>query len=98
MPIRPPALDDRSFDDLVADLVRRISAHTPVWTDPRGGDPSRTLIDLFAWLGDTLLSRAKLIPERQRLIFLSLLGQEMRPAKPDSALVEVVNADPAGVS
>ena len=43
MPIRPPALDDRSFDDLVTDLVRRIPAHTPEWTNPREGDPGRTL-------------------------------------------------------
>ena len=82
MPIRPPALDDRSFDDLVADLVRRIPAHTPEWTDPRLGDPGRTLIELFAWLGDTILYRANLIPERQRLSFLRLLGQGMRPAQP----------------
>src|SRR5512139_930991 len=98
MPIRPPALDDRSFDDLVADLVRRSPAHTPEWTDPRGGDSGRTLIDLFSWLGDTILYRANLIPERQRLSFLRLLGQGMRPAQPATGLVNVVNADPAGVS
>jgi hypothetical protein len=95
MPIRPPALDDRSFDDLVADLVRRIPAHTPEWTDPRIGDPGRTLIDLFAWLGDTILYRANLIPERQRLSFLRLLGQGMRPAQPATGLVQVINDDPA---
>lgn len=94
MPIRPPALDDRSFDDLVADLVRRIPAHTPEWTDPRIGDPGRTLIDLFAWLGDTILYRANLIPERQRLSFLRLLGQGMRPAQPATGLVQVLNEDP----
>ncbi len=97
MPIRPPALDDRSFDDLVADLVRRIPAHTPEWTDPRIGDPGRTLIDLFAWLGDTILYRANLIPERQRLSFLRLLGQGMRPAQPATGLVQVLNDDPAYV-
>src|SRR5688572_16352517 len=94
MPIRPPALDDRSFDDLVADLVRRIPAHTPEWTDPREGDPGRTLIDLFAWLGDTILYRANLIPERQRLAFLRLLGQQMRPALPARGLIQVAIADP----
>jgi predicted phage baseplate assembly protein len=87
MPIRPPALDDRSFDDLVADLVRRIPAHTPEWTNPRDGDPGRTLIDLFAWLGDTILYRANLIPERQRLAFLRLLGVGMRPAVPARGLI-----------
>ena len=95
MPIRPPALDDRSFEDLVADLVRRIPAHTPEWTDPREGDPGRTLIDLFAWLGDTILYRANLIPERQRLAFLRLLGQQMRPALAARGLVQVSIADAA---
>jgi hypothetical protein len=94
MPIRPPALDDRSFDDLVADMLRRIPAHTPEWTDPRQGDPGRTLIDLFAWLGDTILYRANLIPERQRLAFLRLLGQGMRPAQPATGLVQVTMKEP----
>ena len=47
MPIRPPALDDRGFNDLVADMLRRVPAHTPEWTDLREGDPGRTLIDLL---------------------------------------------------
>src|SRR5919199_6619882 len=80
MPIRPPALDDRSFDDLVDEVLARIPAHTPEWTNPRLGDPGRTLIELFAWLTDTLLYRANLVPERQRLVFLRLLGQHLRPA------------------
>jgi hypothetical protein len=95
MPIRPPALDDRGFDDLVADLVRRIPAHTPEWTDPRTGDPGRTLIDLFAWLGDTILYRANLIPERQRLAFLRLLGTGMRPATAAAGLVQILVDDKA---
>ena len=98
MPIRPPALDDRGFDDLVADLVRRIPAHTPEWTNPREGDPGRTLIDLFAWLGDTILYRANLIPERQRLAFLRLLGAGMRPAIPARGLVQIAIDDPAAVT
>src|SRR6185503_20397775 len=95
MPIRPPALDDRSFDDLVTDLVRRIPAHTPEWTNPREGDPGRTLIDLFAWLADTILYRANLIPERQRLAFLRVLGVGMRPAVPAHGLVQVSIGDAA---
>src|SRR5512134_2474701 len=89
MPIRPPALDDRRYDDLVAELLSRIPAHTPEWTNPRVGDPGRTLIELFAWLGDALLYRVNLIPERQRLAFLRLLGQPLRPARPARGLVVV---------
>jgi predicted phage baseplate assembly protein len=94
MPIRPPLLDDRSFDDLSNEMVRRIPAHTPEWTNPRIGDPGRTIIDLVAWLGDTILYRANLIPERQRLAFLRLLGLPMHPAQPARGLLALSPADP----
>lgn len=94
MPIKPPALDDRRYDDLVAELLSRIPAHTPEWTHPRPGDPGRTLIDLFAWLGDTILYRANLIPERQRLAYLRLLGMPLKPARAARGLVSLqVKAD-----
>lgn len=95
MPIRPPALDDRGFHDLVSDMLRRVPAHTPEWTDLRDGDPGRTLIDLFAWMGDTILYRANLIPERQRLAFLRLLGRPLRAAEPARGLVQVSIDDKA---
>lgn len=98
MPLRPPALDDRSFSDLVEDLVARIPAHTPEWTSPTQGDPGRTLIDLFAWLGDTLLYRVNLIPERQRLAFLHLLGEQMRPAVPATGIITVLANENASQS
>ncbi len=94
MPIELPALDDRKFDDLVAELLARVPAHTPEWTNPRPGDPGRTLIELFAWLGDTLLYRANLIPQRQRLAFLRLLDLPLYPARPATGLVALqVKAD-----
>jgi len=89
MSFRPPRLDDRSYDDLVTELVARIPAHTPEWTNPRPGDPGRSLIELFAWLGDALLYRVNLIPERQRLTFLRLLGVPLRPARPARGMVTV---------
>jgi predicted phage baseplate assembly protein len=94
VPIKPPALDDRRHDDLVAELLARIPAHTPEWTHPRPGDPGRTLIDLFAWLADTVLYRANLIPERQRLAYLRLVGGLLRPAQPARGMVALkVKAD-----
>jgi predicted phage baseplate assembly protein len=89
MPISPPTLDDRGYEDLLADLLARIPAHTPEWTFARTGDPGRTLLELFAWLGDTLLYRVNLIPEKQRLAFLRLLGLEPRPALPATGIVSV---------
>ena len=72
MPIPHYKLDDRDFEDLVAELLSRIPAHTPEWTNPRVGDPGRTLLELFAWLGDTLLYRVNLIPERRIRCFRSV--------------------------
>ena len=93
MPIPHYKLDDRSFEDIVNEMLRRIPGHTPEWTNPRMGDPGRTLIDLFAWLADTILYRANLIPERQRLVFLRLLNIPMRPAIPATglAMLEMAN-------
>ena len=87
--LTPPSLDDRRFDDLVEDLLARIPAHTPEWTHPRQGDPGRTLIELFAWLGDALLYRVNLVPERQRLVFLRLLGMPLRPAQAATTIVQL---------
>lgn len=89
MPIRPPALDDRSYADLVTELIERIPAHTPEWTHPRAGDPGRTLLELTAWLADTILYRANLVPERQRLAFLRLVGQPLQAARPARGLVSL---------
>ncbi|GAB4275692.1 MAG: putative baseplate assembly protein [Deferrisomatales bacterium] len=92
MPIPHYRLDDRSFDDLVSEMLARIPGHTPEWTNPRLGDPGRTLIELFAWLADTLLYRVNLLPERQRLAFLRLLNLPLRPARAASGLVALAPA------
>jgi predicted phage baseplate assembly protein len=97
MPLIPPALDDRSYDDIVQEMLANIPAHTPEWTNPQPGDPGRTLIELFAWLADTILYRANLIPERQRIAFLRLLGQTMQPAAAATGLV-ALSLDPSAVT
>lgn len=89
MPITPPRLDDRRYEDLVEELLARVPAHTPEWTPQQNGDPGRTLLELFAWLADTVLYRANLIPERQRLAFLQLLGMPMQPARAARGVVSV---------
>ena len=97
MPLIPPALDDRSYDDLVQDLLAIIPAHTPEWTNPQPGDPGRTLLELFAWLADTILYRANLIPEKQRIAFLKLLGQSMQPAAAATGILSLA-LDPTSVT
>lgn len=96
MPLPVPDLDDRRFDDLVAEARARLSAHLPELTQLSPGDPAHALIDLFAWLTETILFRANLIPERQRRILLNLLQIPVRPAKPARGVV-CVDAGPGSV-
>src|SRR4029077_16758321 len=70
-------------------MLASIPAHTPEWTSPQKGDPGRTLIELFAWLADTILYRANLIPENQRISFLRLLGQPMLPAAAATGMLSI---------
>lgn len=86
MPLPLPNLDDRRFDDLVAELRARLASHVPEW-QLAPGDPGLALIDVLAWLTETILYRANLIPERQRLAFLGLLGVPLRAASPASGVV-----------
>jgi hypothetical protein len=56
----------RDLDSLAADLRRAIAAHTPEWTGRNESDPGVTLVQVFAFLTESLLYRADLIPERSR--------------------------------
>ena len=92
MPIQLPNLDDRSYRQLVDELLARVPVHTPEWTQFGEADPGVTLLELFAFLGENLLYRANQIPERNRLKFLQLLNLPLQPATPARALVTVSNA------
>lgn len=94
MPIPYFKLHDRTAEQLADELVSLIPGHTPEWRNPRPGDPGRTLIDLFAWLGDKLLYRVNLLPERQRLMFLSLLNMPLKPARAARGLLVLEQSNP----
>src|SRR5690348_16697299 len=78
-------------------MLASIPAHTPEWTIQQQGDPGRTLIELFAWLADTILYRANLIPERQRIAFLKLLGEPMQAAAAATGILSL-SLDSASVA
>ena len=84
-----PPVDDRRFDDLVAEARTRIARYTPewtpVWTDVNDSDPGVTLVQLFAWLTEMLIYRLGKVPELNYLKFLQLLGIELQPAEPATA-------------
>jgi predicted phage baseplate assembly protein len=71
-------LDDRQFQDLVNEARVRVARHCPEWTDHNVSDPGITLIELFAWLTETLLYRVNRIPDKLHVALLELLGMRLR--------------------
>jgi hypothetical protein len=86
MPITAPTLDERSFQDLVREALARVPVHTPEWTQLAQSDPGVTLVELFAFMTESLLYRSNRVPENSRLKFLNLLGLPLAPASPARGL------------
>jgi hypothetical protein len=63
MGIGAPVIDDRTYETLLGEILERIPVHSPEWTDFNDSDPGVTLVELFAFLADTVLWQ---IDERQR--------------------------------
>ena len=91
MPITLPNLDNRRYQQLLDDTLARIPVHTPEWTNFNASDPGVTLVEMFAFLTESLLYRANQIPERNRKKFLQLLGLPLQPSAPASGLVTISN-------
>ncbi|MBM3131797.1 MAG: putative baseplate assembly protein, partial [Chloroflexi bacterium] len=82
MPLPSPNLDDRTFQDLVREARSMIPRYCPEWTDHNLSDPGITLIELFAWMTDTLLYRMNKVPDKNYIKFMELLGIRLAPPKP----------------
>jgi hypothetical protein len=91
MPLPHITLDDRKYQDLLDEALRRIPVHTPDWTNFNKSDPGVTLLELFAFLTETLLYRVNRIPDRNRRKFLSLLGIPLKAASSARGLVTFQN-------
>ncbi|MAS44934.1 MAG: putative baseplate assembly protein [Rhodobacteraceae bacterium] len=87
MPLPDPVLDPRGYREILNEAIRRIPAHNPEWTNHSDSDPGITLLQLFAFMAESVIYRANRIPERNRLKFLRLLGVTLRPASSARGLV-----------
>src|SRR5690242_12998638 len=86
-----PKVDGRTYQDLVDEALARVPIHNPDWTNFNESDPGVTLLELFAFLTESLLYRLNQIPERNRLAFLKLLGVGLKPAGAARGLVTLSN-------
>lgn len=79
MPLPPPQIDTRSWRELMDEALRRNAVHTPEWTNLSDADPGVTLLQLFAFMSESIIYRTNNIPDRNRRAFLRLLGLGLRP-------------------
>src|SRR4051794_13214235 len=79
MPLPTPALDDRTFQDIVDEAKRRIPRYTPEWTNHNLSDPGVALIELFAWMSEMVMFRLNQVPDRLFVHFLNMVGIEPFP-------------------
>ena len=94
MPLPSPPIDGRRYEDLVSETLARVPVHTPEWTNLGDADPGVTLVQLFAFMTESLLFRADQIPERNRLKFLDLLGVGLLPGQAARGLVALRDEAP----
>ena len=87
-----PQIDDRRYDDIVAEIRTRIARYAPewrpgesAWTDVNDNDPGITLAQVFAWQAEMLLYRMNKVPLLNYIKFLQLIGIELQPAEPAQA-------------
>jgi hypothetical protein len=87
MPLQIPEIDDRGYQELLDETIARIRVHNPEWTNFNSADPGITLLQLFAFLAESVRYRSALIPERARVKFLQLLDIALEPAHAATGIV-----------
>ncbi|MEZ4868505.1 MAG: putative baseplate assembly protein [Caldilineaceae bacterium] len=78
MSLPAPILDDRTFQQLVDEVRKRIPLYCPEWTDHNLSDPGITLVELFAWMTELLIYRLNRVPELHYIKFMEFLGYQRR--------------------
>jgi hypothetical protein len=93
MPIPIPNLDDRTFADLVTEGRAMIPRLAPEWTNHNPSDPGITLVELFAWLTESLLYDLNQVRDDTYTAFLSLLASPAQPGESlDAAIARTVRS------
>lgn len=80
--ILPPDLDDRTWQDLVDEMSALIPKYAPQWTDRNPSDIGVTLVELFAWLAETIIYRLNQVPDMNYIRFLNLISITRDPPEP----------------
>jgi len=81
MALQAPRLDDRAFNDLIAEARAKIPLYCPEWTDHNLSDPGITILELFAWMSDIILYRLNRVPDKNFIRFMEVMGIRLEGAE-----------------
>lgn len=98
MPLPKPALDNRVYDQLVAEGRAQIPRLAPAWTDHNASDPGITLVELFAWLSEQNIYRFDRPSDEALRGFARLvLNDQPRAAAVATTVSAIRNTNPSAV-
>ncbi|HVU12569.1 MAG TPA: hypothetical protein VHD90_14900, partial [Phototrophicaceae bacterium] len=92
MPLPLPNLDDRTFEQLVAEATQRIRQSNTAWDDLAPSDPGVVMLEVFAYLTDTMIYRLNRLPSKVYVAFLRLLGVSLHPPSAASVTLQFSRA------
>ncbi|WP_250454441.1 baseplate J/gp47 family protein [Caballeronia sp. ATUFL_M2_KS44] len=76
-----PRLDDRQFEDLLAEATRRVRQTCPAWTDVGPSDPGGVLLEAYAFISTWLARQVNRAPAKAYVEFLRLMGLRLYPPR-----------------
>lgn len=82
MPLPLPNLDDRRWQDLTQEAITLIPRYAAQWTDFNAHDSGITLMEMLAWVTESLVYRLNQIPDRFKWKFLEFIGYPKRGPLP----------------
>ncbi len=94
MPIPPPNLDDRDFNQLMEEARRLIEQRMPDW-DLSPSNPGTVLLELFAHLTEGLAYRLNRLPDKAYIEFLNLIGTRLHPPTAAGGVLRFSLSQPA---
>ena len=94
MPIIPPNLDDRDFNQLMEEARRLIEQRLPDW-DFSPSNPGTVLLELFAHLTEGLAYRLNRLPDKAYIEFLNLIGTRLHPPTAAGGVLRFSLSQPA---
>lgn len=74
MPIQLPELADKTYKDIMDEMLVSIPKYSDTWTNYNPSDPGITILELLSWIAEITLYRINRIPEESYVNFLRLVA------------------------